>query len=295
MDFTGKIVVGHDDSDASRTAVRYAARLAEQAGVELRIVHAFIWPLLGRSVDPVDGVAGSGLRNQALAILRSAAEEARAAAPGVQVGTSLVTGHARVVLGEASRTARLLVVGHRGLGGFLGMLLGSVSLSLVTHAGCPVLVVRGEEEPEGPILVGVDRSEVSLATVSSAVRLARIRRAPLRIVHVRRVIDGSSETSREDAQAIVDAAVAHACSELGADSGLEVVGEVIEDRTVPRGLLAAAQEARIIAVGYHGEGKRRFGSTAHAIMHHAPGNAAICRYDHVPVETDESPEVIDES
>lgn len=295
MDFTGKIVVGHDDSDASRIAVRYAARLARDAGRELRIVHAWIWPLLGKNVDPVDGVAGSGLRNQALGLLSDAADLARETAPGVEVGTSLVTGHARVVLGEASRTARLLVVGHRGLGGFFGMLLGSVSLGLVTHSGCPVLVVRSEEEPDGPVLVGVDGSDAALGAVSSGVRLARIRTAPLRIVHVQRVVDGHAAVSEDAARAIVETAVAQAREELGEGSGVEVTGEVLEDRTVPRGLLAAAESARIIVVGHHGEGRRRFGSTAHAIMHHAPGNAAICRHDHVPVDSDEKPEIVDES
>ncbi|MFC0672490.1 universal stress protein [Brachybacterium hainanense] len=295
MDYSGKIVVGHDDSAASSLAVRYAARLALAAGKELRIIHAWIWPLLGKNVEPVDGVADSGLRNQALALLRGAAEEARAAAPGVQVGTSLITGHARVVLGEASRTADLVVVGHRGLGGFFGMLLGSVSLGLVTHAGCPVLVVRTEEEPEGPVLVGVDGSQAGAEAVVSGVRIARMRRSPLKIVHVHRVVDGRSAMSAQEAAQVLEEGVAQARVELGEDAGIEVTGELVESRTVPQGLLAAAQEARIVVVGFQGQGRRRFGSTAHAIMHHAPGNAAICRHEHIPVETDEAPQVVEES
>ncbi|GAA4283185.1 universal stress protein [Brevibacterium daeguense] len=292
MDFSGQIVVGHDDSAESATAVRWAAQLAKASGKELTIVHAWIWPLLTENLGPVDGVADSGLRNAAKDLLRRAAELAEVAAPGVAVNTALITGQGRTVLSHVSESADLLVVGSRGLGGFLGMLLGSVSLDLISHAGCPVVVIRAEDKPAQPVLVGVDGSEAGLDAVDTGVRLAQAWNAPLEIVHVRRAISARSAQTEEDAQQVLDAGVARA-REHGGD--IEVTSRLIESRTVPRALLEAAQDARIIVLGYQGTGRRRLGSTAHAVVHHAPGNAAIIRHVHVPIDTDEpKPEIVEE-
>ena len=65
-----------------------------------------------------------------------------AAPPHVQA--EVAYGHPAVVLVEESRHAGLLVVGNRGHGQFTGMLAGSVSMHCVTHAACPVVVVRGD-------------------------------------------------------------------------------------------------------------------------------------------------------
>ncbi|MFW6599776.1 universal stress protein [Propionibacteriaceae bacterium Y2011] len=283
MDFSNKIAVGHDGSEESFLAVRWAAGVAAAADQELAVVHGWIWPQLTKQLGPVEGIPDSGLRSAADDLLREGVEAAREVAPEVRVGTALITGEGRTALGHVSRTADLVVVGHRGLGGFLGMLLGSVSLDLITHAGCPVAIIRTADAGTGDVVVGVDGSEAGLAAVGTAVRLAGTWRAPLRVVHVRRVINSRTAASDDEARDVLDQGVARA-RELGLT---EVTGELVDHRSVSQGLLDAAGRARIIVVGIEGAGRRGFGSNAHAVMHHTTGNAVVTRY----VARDEADEV----
>jgi hypothetical protein len=69
---------------------------------------------------------------------------------------------------ERSLEARLLVVGARGLGGFIGLLVGSVSDRVAGRAACPVVVVRGHASREMPVLAGVDGSAANQAAVEFA-------------------------------------------------------------------------------------------------------------------------------
>jgi len=65
---------------------------------------------------------------------------------GVHVATEVVEGHAGERLIELSNDADMVVVGARGHGGFLGMVLGSVTGHVVNHAACPVVVVRNSAD-----------------------------------------------------------------------------------------------------------------------------------------------------
>ena len=67
-----------------------------------------------------------------------------------RVSQRVVEGHPAQVLLDAAADAALLVVGSRGRGGFTGMLLGSVSQSVVARAACPVVVVRAPETSSEP-------------------------------------------------------------------------------------------------------------------------------------------------
>lgn len=132
------VVAGVDGSPAALRAVRLAAGEAVLRGLPLRLVHAFVWPKLHVNVaPPAGGPAGSGLRNQADRLLDEAAAVAREMAPGLPVSTALVDGQAAAVLLREAIDAELVVLGDRGLGGFTGLLVGSVAVQVGSHADCP--------------------------------------------------------------------------------------------------------------------------------------------------------------
>jgi nucleotide-binding universal stress UspA family protein len=77
-------------------------------------------------------------------ILGHARDLARIDAPDAPIETRALEGQPATVLIDSSKDADLLVVGSRGLGGFRGLLLGSVGAQCAHHARCPVLIVPHE-------------------------------------------------------------------------------------------------------------------------------------------------------
>lgn len=153
------VVAGFDGSAPARVAVRFAADEAVLRGGDLFLYHAFSWPLIYPPLVAESEPDPRGPRVAMLTLLTQTAREVERDHPGLSVHTRFVDGSPGGVLVAASQDAGLLVVGHRGLGGFTGLLAGSVGMQAAGHAGCPVVVVRGEAGPAGaPIVLGVDGS-----------------------------------------------------------------------------------------------------------------------------------------
>jgi nucleotide-binding universal stress UspA family protein len=137
---TGRVVVGLDGSQASLDALAWAARQADLTGAGLDIVAAWEWPTsFGWAVPVPDDLDPEA---EVRAGVNDALESVRASHPALRVDGRVVRGHPAPVLVEASKGADLLVVGSRGHGEFVGMLIGSVSEYCTTNAHCPVLVHR---------------------------------------------------------------------------------------------------------------------------------------------------------
>ena len=136
----GRIVVGHDGSASSLAALSWAARQAALTGSTLEIVMTWEWPSsYGWAVPVPDNFdPESDIENA----LDGVVAQVLAGHPGLPVHPRVVSGHPAPVLVEASKGAELLVVGSRGHGEFVGMLIGSVSEYCVANAHCPVLVHR---------------------------------------------------------------------------------------------------------------------------------------------------------
>ena len=137
---SGRIVAGIDGSPSSLDALAWAARQAALTGGRLQVVMAWDWPSSpGWSVPVPDDYHPEG---DVQLDVEAAVASVHREHPDLPVDSKVVEGHPAPILVEASRGADLLVVGSRGDGAFVGMLLGSVSEYCVTHAHCPVVVHR---------------------------------------------------------------------------------------------------------------------------------------------------------
>jgi nucleotide-binding universal stress UspA family protein len=139
-----EIVVGIDESDASRLALIYAVEEAVCRQTLLRVVTAF--ESAGRFGDrysiPIPVSDEEIARREEVATRKIVDEVLGAAESPPEVRIVAMAGATGPTLVEESRTAELLVVGHRGRGELASVLLGSVGLYCVLHAHSPVLVVR---------------------------------------------------------------------------------------------------------------------------------------------------------
>jgi nucleotide-binding universal stress UspA family protein len=135
-----RIVVGVDGSALSTNALEFAIEETQLRRGHLHVTYAY--PSMER---PVTGSTGKDYYEQVEAAAREFMEGIMKGAPsteGIEVEWLAVPGNPAEVLIEASDGAALLVVGSRGLGGFKGLMMGSVSTQCVHHSHCPVLVVR---------------------------------------------------------------------------------------------------------------------------------------------------------
>jgi nucleotide-binding universal stress UspA family protein len=142
------IVVGVDGSPSAQAALSFALAEARLRNATVRAVAVWHVPVAayGGALVPPDPDLLSDLEPAARSTLERALAEAGDHAAGVEVESVVREGApARVLLDEAS-DADLLVVGSRGLGGFRGLLLGSVSQQCSHHAPCPVVIVPHERE-----------------------------------------------------------------------------------------------------------------------------------------------------
>lgn len=134
-----RIVVGIDGSEHAQRALRWAVEEARLRGVTLTVAHVVPVPFDLSAPLLEHQPSEHELRSLALAVIDETLRDLEAEDLAVERVTPI--GHAASELCEAARGADLLVIGSRGLGGFRGLLVGSVTQQVVAHAPCPIVVV----------------------------------------------------------------------------------------------------------------------------------------------------------
>ncbi|MGW0434805.1 universal stress protein [Micromonospora sp. NPDC003197] len=135
----GPVVVGVDGSEQSLLALDFAAERARSWGVPLRVVRAWAPPASKWHPPEADLAQITATEQRAVEDLLA---DRLDRLQGISTNVDVITEPPTAALVEASRGARLVVVGSRGRGGFRGLVLGSVSQQLMQHSHCPVAVVR---------------------------------------------------------------------------------------------------------------------------------------------------------
>jgi nucleotide-binding universal stress UspA family protein len=286
------VVVGVDGSAFALTATEWAADEAARRGARLHIVHANLWPTVRMPAAHSPIEFQQPLLEHSQQLLKVAVNTAEARQPGVAITSALVGTVPLDLLIAESRHAQLVVLGARGLGGFAGLLAGSVAVGVVTHARCPVAVIRAGTADaalptDGPVVVGVDGSPGSTPALRYAFEAASRLDATLCALHTWSDVAVDAplgdpawmidwDRVQEDEERLLAERLAGWQQEY---PDVKVVRRVTRDRPV-RSLLEAAGTAQLVVAGSRGRGGfagMLLGSTSHALIHHCPCPLVVVR------------------
>lgn len=245
-------------------------------------------PIAFGSLDQVR----EGLAERAEEWLTDARAAVLAEHPGLEITTAAREWNPVTALIQESQHAELVVLGSRGLGGFTGLLVGSTAVSVVAHAHCPIVVVRGRTPHSpppvtGPVLVGADGSLDSEAALAFACEEAQLRGTGLTLVHA--WIDILADDVPRLYPLHVDAAAIERIERAKLTEQMaywqEKYPDVPIEFDVTRGrpvrtLLERGEDAQLIVVGCRGLGGftgMLTGSTSQALIVHSPCPVAVVR------------------
>ncbi|MEX2293958.1 MAG: universal stress protein [Acidimicrobiales bacterium] len=284
----GTIVVGVDGSDGAASALRWAVMQGRLRGWPIEAVLAWGFldqhhTILGERFDP------QYAPDDAKQALDSYVEAAIGATDAATVERRIVSDLPARALLHAAAGAELLVVGARGLGGFRGLLLGSVSQRCLHESTCPVAVIRLDDagdlrDAPQRVVVGIDGSRVARPALHWAIGEARAREAVLEVVHAWQppFVGGFPMTGTTiDYSAFEDAArqaVAVTLDEADLTGLKHPVEQTVVSLGASTALLEAGRRAQMTVVGARGLGaltRMLLGSVSHQVTLHATNPVVV--------------------
>ncbi|HET6214606.1 MAG TPA: universal stress protein [Micromonosporaceae bacterium] len=277
----GHVAVGVDGSPASLAALRWAAQEATLRRSALHVVYGLSQPAAVASAGLLPAL---DLRGEAEELVRGTVAVAQKLAPKVPVSGEVAAASAGIALLDESARAAVVVVGTRGGGGFAGLLLGSISGHVATHAQCPVVVVPPDYRPEPTmyrhVVVGVDGSEVANLAARFAIEEAALRQVPVTAV---RAYPPARSAVQADVEGIARQRLGRATARWrSAFPEVRVSHRVVSEEPVSA-LVTASEGAQLLVVGSRGLGELRgllLGSVSLRLLHQARCPIAVVHPHH---------------
>jgi nucleotide-binding universal stress UspA family protein len=278
-----RVVVGVDGSAGGARALGWA--LTEGALHEVPVTAVLAWTYLDQRFASGEERFDPGYdEDDARAALDAYVDRAVGSEAAATVDRRVVCDLAAPALLDSATSDSLLVVGTRGLGGFRGMLVGSVSEHCLHHAPCPVAVVRAPEDGDqaaagsGWIVVGIDGSDTARRALRWAIEEGRVRRAEIEVVHAWQlpyavghpftIAALDPETMEAAASRLLDVTV----DEEDTSGLARPPIRTLVDGGAAAAILERARDANVVVVGSRGLGGFSgllLGSVSHQVAHHA--------------------------
>jgi nucleotide-binding universal stress UspA family protein len=273
------VIVGVDESETAALALRWAADYGCRR--QLGVTALMAWDYLGQHhLSPDEAFDPRYSADTAAHVLAQLVE--RVLGADTEVGRVVVLDRATEALDEAAAAADVMVIGARGLGGFRGLLLGSVSRHVLHHATCPVVVVRHAARSDGAVVVGIDGSPASLRAAKWASEYASIFERRLIAVyawHAPVVGQSLDWVLAERGAAEHEAFLRTQLSQVElAELPEPVVVRALEGRAATTILSASDDVASLIVVGARGDrsiGGALLGSVTDQVVRHAACPVAV--------------------
>lgn len=280
MTYEDAVVVAIDEEDLDRTLVRWAADEATFRGSRLVVCHLCEWQAGQQLPKPMFEGGDHDLWTSPERIIGHALEAVRANHPTLTVSGAIGTGSPARALLAVSERAAMIAVGARGIGGFPGLLMGSVAGHVAEHAHCPVAVVRPAAASAVDVVVGVDGSDQSAHALQLGVQEARRTGGTLIALHAYRLPPVAAAYSPNPGcePASFRQLAEDTLEEILGASQVEVENPDVKiERRVGHGpaarvLLDAAEDAAAVVVGARGLGGfsgLMAGSVSQQVLRHA--------------------------
>lgn len=181
------VLVPTDFSGNATHAIRFALELCRKQKAKMTLFHSFVIPVYATDV-PVFPQADEELRKVSEDTIQKLVNKLEEENPGIEMDSLITQGYAEDEIVEAAKAkqADIIIMGTQGATGLREALVGTITASVMEHAGCPVMAV-----PEKATFTSFDKivyatsyAEGDFQHVEEIIEFARPFNAEVILLHI---------------------------------------------------------------------------------------------------------------